>query len=99
LAGAVGVDGEGPAQLVEQDVVVPPTIIFEVDEAGGATVGAMVHVVRFAAGGGLITAAGVAAALVPQGDQAAEVDGDVAALPDIQRQGGAGEGFAEQVAP
>jgi drug/metabolite transporter (DMT)-like permease len=40
----------------------------------------VVYVVRFAPGGGLITAAGVAAALVPQGDQAAQVDGDVVGL-------------------
>jgi hypothetical protein len=36
---AVGVDGEGPAKLVQEHVVVPETVILEVGEAGGATVG------------------------------------------------------------
>ena len=43
-------------------------------------VGAVHHVVRFAAGGGLVAAAGELAGLVAQGDQAAQVDGDVVGL-------------------
>ena len=40
------------AELVQQHVVVPPAIIFEVGEAGGAAVGPVGHVVGFASGGG-----------------------------------------------
>jgi hypothetical protein len=59
LAGAVGVDGEGPAELVQDHVVVPPAVIFEVGEAGGAAIGPVGDVVGFAAGGGLAAAAGM----------------------------------------
>src|ERR1700719_1620740 len=58
LAGAVGVGGEGPAEFVQDDVVVPPAVVLEVGEAGAAAVLAVLHVVGFAAGGGLVTAAG-----------------------------------------
>jgi hypothetical protein len=57
LAGAVGVDGQGPAEFVQDDVVVPPAIIFEVGEAGVAAVGAVGDVVGFAGRGGLVAAA------------------------------------------
>jgi hypothetical protein len=57
LAGAVGVDGQGPAQFVQDDVVVPVTIVFEVGEAGVTAVGAVGDVVGFTAGGGLVAAA------------------------------------------
>jgi hypothetical protein len=67
LAGAVGADGEGPAELVQQHVVVPPAIIFEVGEAGGAAVGPVGHVVRFTAGGGLAAAAGPLTMLIRHG--------------------------------
>jgi len=40
----------------------------------------------------------VLAVLVPQGDQAAQLDGDVVGLADVQRQGRAAQGLAEQVA-
>ena len=46
LASAVGVDGEGPAELVQQHVVVPETVILEVGEAGGTAVGPVHHMVR-----------------------------------------------------
>src|SRR5580700_453453 len=98
LAGAVGVDGQGPAQLVQHHVVVPPAVILEVGEAGAAAVGAVGDVVGFAGRGGLVAAAGVLACLIPEGDQAAQMEGDVVGLADIQRQGGPGEGLAEQVA-
>jgi len=39
------------------------------------------HVVGLAPGGGLVAAAGVLAGLVPQGDQAAQVQRDVVGLP------------------
>jgi hypothetical protein len=51
-------------------------------------------VVGFAAGGGLVTAAGVLARLVPQVDQPAQVDRDVVGLPDIQGQGRTVEALA-----
>ena len=89
LAGAVGVDGQLPAEFVEQDVVVPPAVVFEVGEAGGAAVFAVHHVVGFAARRGLVAAAGVLAGLVPQVDQAAQVDRDVVGL---ARRPGAGRG-------
>ena len=57
LAGAVGVDGQGPAEFVQDDVVVPPAVAFEVVQAGVAAVGAVGDVVGFAAGGGLVAAA------------------------------------------
>jgi hypothetical protein len=57
LAGAVGADGEGPAEFVQDDVVVPPAVIFEVGEAGVAAVGAVGDVMGLTAGRGLITAA------------------------------------------
>jgi hypothetical protein len=57
LAGAVGVDGQGPAEFVQHHVMVPPTAILEVGEAGVAAVGAVGDVVEFALGGGLVAAA------------------------------------------
>src|SRR5580693_7974264 len=98
LAGAVRVDGQGPAEFVQDDVVVPPTVIFKVGQAGAPAVGAVDYVVGFAAGRGLIAAAGELARLIPQRDQAAQVYRDLVGLPDVQGQGGPGEGFAEQVA-
>jgi hypothetical protein len=80
LAGAVRVDGQLPAELVQQDVVVPVAAAFEVDQAGGAAVGAVDDMVRFAGRGGLVAAAGVPAALVAQRDQPPQVDGDVVGL-------------------
>jgi hypothetical protein len=53
LAGAVGADGEGPAQFVRDDVVVP--IVLEVGEDGVAAVGAAGDVVGFAGRGGLVS--------------------------------------------
>src|ERR1700719_1132096 len=98
LAGAVGVGGQGPAEFVKHDVVVPPAVVLEVSEAGVAAVFAVGDVVGFAAGRGLVAAAGELACLVPQRDQPPQVEGYLVGLPDIQREGGAGEGLAEQVA-
>ncbi len=58
----------------------PVAAAFEVDQAGGAAVGAVDDVVRFAGRGGLVAAAGELAVLVSQRDQTAEVDGDVVGL-------------------
>jgi len=80
LAGPVRVDGELPAHLVQHHVMVPPAVILQACQAGVPAVGAVHHVVRFAAGGGLVAAAGELAGLVAQGDQAAQVDGDVVGL-------------------
>jgi len=60
------------------------------DLAGPATVGPVYHVVRLAAAGEL-------GRLIPQGDQPAEVDGDVVGLPDVQQEGGAVQAQPAQV--
>src|ERR1700722_5960451 len=93
LAGAVGGGGGGPAEFVQDDVVVPPAVVLEVGEAGVAAVLAVDYVVGFAAAGGLVAAAGELACLVPQGDKAAQMAEDFVGLPDVQREGGPGEGF------
>src|SRR5260370_412588 len=82
LAGAVGVDGQGPAQLVQDHVVVPPAVVLEVGEAGAAAVGAVGDVVGLAAGRRLVTAPGILAGLIPQRDQPPQVTPDLVALPD-----------------
>ncbi|HJY57491.1 MAG TPA: hypothetical protein VJ418_14010 [Streptosporangiaceae bacterium] len=92
LAGAVGVDVQGPAEFVQDDVVVPP-VVLEVVQAGVPAVGAVGDVVGFAGCGGLAAAAGVLARLVPQGDQAAQVEGDVVGLPDVEGREGPARGL------
>src|SRR5580704_15512978 len=84
LAGAVGVDGEDPAEFVQDDVVVPPAVVLEVGEAGAAALFAVLDVVGFAAGRGLVTAAGELACLVPEGDEAPQVDRDVVGFADVE---------------
>src|ERR1700722_20478374 len=71
LAGAVGVDGQDPAEFVQDDVVVPPAVVLEVGQAGAAALLAVLDVVGFAAGRRLVTAAGDLACLVPEGGGAA----------------------------
>jgi hypothetical protein len=66
LAGAVAVDGELPAQFVQDDVMVPPAVILEAGQAGVPAVGSVDHVVRFAAGRGLVAAARALAATNPE---------------------------------
>ena len=56
LAGAVRVDGQLPAQLVQDDVVVPPAVVLEVGQAGPSAVVPVLDVVWFAAGRGLVAA-------------------------------------------
>ena len=63
VTGAVGVGGQGPTELVEQDVVVPPAVVLEVGQARPAAVLAVDHVVRLAACGGLVAAAWMPTAL------------------------------------
>jgi hypothetical protein len=57
LAGAVRVDDQLPAHLVQDHVVVPVTVVLMVGEAGVPAVLAVDHVVGLAAGGGLVAAA------------------------------------------
>ena len=78
-------------------MVVPVAIVLEVGEAGAAAVLPVNHVVRFAAGGGLVTAAGILARLVPQRHQAAQMDGDIVGPPYIQRQRGSVQALTQQV--
>jgi hypothetical protein len=79
---------------VQYDVVVEPAPVLEVGEAGGAAVGPVHHVVRFAGVRRLVTAAGEPAPLVPQRHQAPQVDRDLIGLADVQRQGGAAQRLA-----
>jgi hypothetical protein len=52
-------DRQSPAEFVQHHVMVPPTVIFEVREAGVPAVGAVGDVVGFTARGGLVAAAGM----------------------------------------
>jgi hypothetical protein len=45
-------------------MVMPPAVVLEISEAGAPAVAAVDHVMRFAAGGGLVAAAGKLAGLV-----------------------------------
>jgi hypothetical protein len=83
-------DGQLPARLVQQDVMMPPAVVLEVGQAGAAAVFAVCDVVGFAAGRGLIAAARMLASLVAHCDQAPQVDRDVVGLAHVQRQGRAG---------
>ena len=68
LTGAIGVDGQGPAQLMQDHVMMPPTVIFEVSEAGVAAVLAVGDVMGLTARGRLVAAAG----MLPLSTQEAE---------------------------
>jgi len=57
LTGAVWVRLEGPAQLVQQDVMVPVAVVLEVREAGAAAVHPVLHVAGFTRADGLVAAA------------------------------------------
>ena len=80
LTGAVGVDDEFPAQLVQQHMVMPGAVTLQVGQAGRAAVSAVDHMMGFTRRGGLITAPGVLALLIPQRDQPAQVHRDVIGL-------------------
>jgi hypothetical protein len=62
-----------------------------------AAVFAVLDMMGFTAGRRLVTAAGVLTRLVPQRDQAAQVDRDVVGLPDIERERRTVQALAEQV--
>jgi hypothetical protein len=96
LAGAVRVDGELPAHLVQHHVMMPPAVLFQARQARVPAVLAVHHMVGFAAGGRLVAAAGELARLVPQGDKAAQVERDVVGLADVERERGAVQALAEQ---
>jgi hypothetical protein len=57
--GAVGVEGDGPAPLVDADLVMVEAVQPARLDAGLAAVGLMDQVVHFARCGGLVAAAGV----------------------------------------
>jgi hypothetical protein len=61
-------------------MVVPAAVTLEVDQAGVPAVLAVHHVVRLTPARGLAAAAGELTGLVPERDQAAQVDGDVVGL-------------------
>ena len=66
LAGAVGMNGQFPAEPVQYDMVMPGAVTLEIGEAGGATVSSMPHVVGLAGCPGLIAAAKSLAARWPR---------------------------------
>jgi hypothetical protein len=71
---------EGPAELVQHHVMVPPAVILQVGQAGAAAIGPVHHVVRLTSRGGLIAAPRELAGLVPQRGQPPQVDRDVVGL-------------------
>ena len=56
VAGAVRVNGQRPAHLVEHHVMMPVAVGLKASQAGPAAVGPVHHVVRLAPGGRLVTA-------------------------------------------
>src|SRR5579864_2640414 len=94
---AVRVQGDGPAPLVNRNVVVEKTEQRAIPHRGGAAVGLVGQVVHLTRGGGLVAAAGPAAVLVPQDDRAADRGRDVRAAAHVQRQRRAGQPGAELV--
>jgi hypothetical protein len=97
--GAIGVQGDGPAPLVNGNMMVKEAVQGAAVDAGLAAVGQVGHVVHLAGGGGLVAAAGPAAMLVPQDHRAADRGGDLRGVPDVQRQGRPGQPGAQQPGP
>src|SRR5579859_1800987 len=93
--GAVGVQGDFPAPLVDRDPMVEEAVQRAAVHAGLPAVGQVGDVVHFARRRGLVAAAGPAAVLVAQDDRAADRGGDAGGVPDVQRQGRPGEAGAE----
>src|ERR1035441_105138 len=96
--GAVGVQDDGPAPLMDDDMVVEPAVQSAVVDAGLAAVGLVGDVVDLAAGRGLVAAAGEPAVLVPLDHHAADRGRDVPADPDVQRQARPGQPGTELLA-
>ena len=97
--GAVGVQGDGPAPLVDGHVVVEEAVQGTAVDAGLAAVGQVGHMVHFTRCGGLVAAAGPAAVLVPQDHRAADGGGDLGAAADVQGKGRPGQPRAELPGP
>jgi WD40 repeat protein len=93
--GAVGVEDDGPAPLVDDDLVVKEAEQGAVGDASRAAVGLVAQVVHLAAGRGLVTAAGEPAVLVPQDHRAADRGRDVPGHSDVERQAGPAQPRAE----
>src|SRR5580693_9982576 len=93
--GAVGIEGDGPAPLMDRYMMVEETVQGAAVDAGLPAVGQVGHMVHFTGCGGLVAAAGPAAMLVAQDDRAADRGGDLGAAADVQRQAGPGQAGAE----
>ena len=93
----VRINGQFPAHLVQHHVMVPPTKILQIGQAGPPAVLAVHHVVRLTSGRGLVTAAGELAPLVPQRHQPPQVGRYLVGLPDVQRERGPVQALAQQV--
>jgi Beta-lactamase len=87
--GAVGIERDGPALLVDGHVVMVKAIKCAAVHAGLPAVGQVDDMVHLTGRGGLVTAAGPAAVLIAQDDRAADRGGDIGGAADVQRQAGA----------
>src|ERR1035437_8693600 len=96
--GAVGVADQGPAQLVDHDVMVIPAQQDAVLQAGDAAAALVPQVVDLTRRGGLVAAAGPLAELVPQLDRVADRGRDIIAVPHIPGKGRGGPGGAGPLA-
>ena len=98
-SGAVGVEHDGPAHLVNRHLMVERAEQDAVLDAGLAAVRLVGDMVHLAGRGGLVAAAGPPAMLVPQDDRAADRGRDVLADPDVQRQARPAEPGTQLPAP
>src|SRR6185437_9704718 len=89
--GAIRIDHEGPAALVDHHLVVVPAQEDAVSDAGLAAVGFVAGVVDLACSRGLPAAAGPFAVLTAEADRVADTRRDGLAVADVQRQAGAAE--------
>src|SRR5690348_6300639 len=89
--GAIGIYHEGPAALVDHDLVVVPAQEDAAFDAGLAAVGFVAGVVDLARSRGLPAAAGPFAVLTAEADRVADTRRDGLAVADVQRQAGAAE--------
>ena len=96
--GAVGVEDQGPALAVDDNLVVIETQEDEVFGAGLAAVGLVPDVVDLARRRGLVAAAGPPAVLVAQDDRVANAGRDGLGVADVQRQAGAAQPHAQLAA-
>src|SRR5690349_22492283 len=86
--GAIRIDHEGPAALVDHDLVVVPAQEDAVSDAGLAAVGLVAGVVDLARSRGLLAAAGPFAVLAAEADRVADIRGVGRAVGDVQREAG-----------